>query len=119
MYLALQLLVDANRVFLRTHPDFPPLYEAGVRYLRDADRRTQQSPDSELWLTIPDAAHLGGADCKVLAAWRVAELQEAGENASCLLIPPKRGGRVWHVVVQRADGTVEDPSKLLGMQGDA
>lgn len=106
-------------MFLRTHPGFPGIYESGVRYLRDAENGTQSSPDSELWLTIPDAVSFGGADCKVLAAWRAAELQEAGEDASPMLVSPRPGGHVWHVVVMRGDGSVEDPSKILGMKGEA
>lgn len=119
LYLALTSLVMANRLYLETHPDCPGLYESGVRYLRDADKGTQESPDAELWLTIPDCIAYGGADCKVLAAWRVAELQEQGEAAVPLLIEPRPGGRTWHVVVRRGDGSIEDPSKLLGMNGDA
>lgn len=123
LYLALAMLVQADRLYIRASrargQEVPALYDSGVRYLRDAERGTQQSPDSELWLTIPDALSLGGADCKVLAAWRVAELQEDGEDAVPLLKPPRAGGRVWHVVVQREDGTIEDPSKLLGMKGEA
>lgn len=120
MRFALDVLVAANRLFLRRNPTFPELYKAGVRYLRDADAGTQASPDAELWLTAPDALELGGADCKVLAAWRAAELLErSGEQARTELVPPRPGGQVWHVVVRRADGRLEDPSKLLGMEGDA
>lgn len=119
LYLALGMLIAANRLYLRTHPDAPPLYESGVRYLRDAEQATQKSPDAELWLTIPDAIAYGGADCKVLAAWRVAELVEAGEDATPLVVPPRPGGHTWHVTVQRGDGSEEDPSKILGMEGAA
>lgn len=120
MRFALDVLVAANRLFLRRNPSFPALYRSGVRYLRDADRGTQDSPDAELWLTAPDALAYGGADCKVLAAWRAAELLEREhEQARPELVPPRPGGQVWHVVVRRADGRLEDPSKLLGMEGEA
>lgn len=113
---ALECVVALNRVYLRAHPDTPALYRAGVRYLRDADRGSQAVPDTELWLTIPDCIRSGGADCKVLSAWRVAELREQGEHARCLL---SNRGYLWHVRVTRSDGTIEDPSRLLGMEAAA
>jgi hypothetical protein len=114
---ALSCLVALDRLYLRTHPRTPRLYQAGVRYLRDADFGTQKTPASELWLTIPDCIAAGGADCKVLAAWRCAELVERdGEAAECVL---SRSGNLWHVRVKRGDGSIEDPSKILGMEGRA
>lgn len=111
---ALEALVGLNRVYLRTHPRAPSLYRAGVRYLRDADNGDQQLPDAELWLTIPDCLASGGADCKVLSAYRVAELRERGElDARCHVV--QVGPSSWHVIVKRADGTTEDPSRELGM----
>jgi len=119
LYIALAMLTSANRFFLRANPGFPSIYDSGVRYLRDAEHGSQASPDNELWLTIPDAVRYGGADCKVLAAWRAAELLEQGELAAPFLIEPPPGSRLWHVVVRREDGTLEDPSKILGMKGPA
>jgi hypothetical protein len=114
---ALECLVALDRVYLRTHPQCPGIYDAGIRYLRDADGASQETPPSELWLTVPDCIASGGADCKVLAAWRVAELRERhGEHARCVL---SRHGRLWHVRVARSDGTIEDPSRILGMGGEA
>jgi len=111
---ALEALVQLNRVYLRTHPAAPRIYEAGIRYLRDADLGNQDMPEAELWLTIPDCLASGGADCKVLAAYRVAELREQGEiGARCDVI--KTGPQSWHVAVVRASGRKEDPSIILGM----
>jgi hypothetical protein len=115
---ALECLVALNRIYLRTHPRTPHIYKAGVRYLRDADEGTQETPPAELWLTIPDCISAGGADCKVLSAWMVADLRERGGEAGarCVL---SRKGHLWHVRVQRANGTIEDPSRALGMGGEA
>ena len=112
---ALEALVSLNRVYLRTHPSAPRIYEAGIQYLRDADGKNQDMPEAELWLTIPDCLASGGADCKVLAAYRVAELREReGElGARCAVI--RTGPQSWHVAVIRADGRSEDPSIILGM----
>ena len=111
---ALEALVSLNRVYLRTHPGAPRIYEAGIQYLRDADNGNQDMPDAELWLTVPDCLASGGADCKVLAAYRVAELREQGElGARCTVI--RTGPQSWHVAVERGDGRAEDPSIILGM----
>lgn len=112
---ALEALAALDRVYLRSHPDTPELYEAGVRYLRDAEDRDQGRPRAELWLTVPDVLRVGGADCKCLAAWRVAELRELGEDARHHIV--RMGPHVWHIQVRRADGTIEDPSRELGMKG--
>jgi len=58
----------------------------------------------------------GWGDCDDLAPYRVAELQEAGEKAK-IRITWRRVGkrRTYHVLVRRADGRIEDPSRLLGM----
>lgn len=113
---ALEALTALDRVYLRSHPRTPELYASGVRYLRDADARDQGRPLSELWLTVPDVIQAGGADCKCLAAWRVSELRELGEDASPHVL--RVGPSLWHVQVRRGDGTIEDPSALLGMRGE-
>lgn len=112
---ALEALVSLDRVYLRSHPSTPALYQAGVRYLRDVDERDQGRPAAELWYTIPDVLRSGGADCKCLAAWRVSELREAGEAARVYVVHP--APRLWHIQVRRSDGSIEDPSAILGMRG--
>lgn len=107
-----EFLSAVNEDWLREHPEAPNLYDSGAWY--------ELQP--EHWLTIPWALRmlrLGvGLDCKVLSAWRVAELRvRYGEAARCgwtrYLTPDKL---VYHVWVLRADGHKEDPSVLLGMR---
>lgn len=110
---ACAVLVALNRLYLRSHPEEPGIYDSGVRYLRDVEHANQETPRAELWVTIPDAKRAGGGDCKVLGAWRVAELQEQGEAAHCHV---KRVSQTkWHIQVRREDGSIEDPSRELGM----
>ena len=106
----LDAVVGINRLFLRTHHVLP-LYQSRVRY-------QQEPPDGkpEEFATIPLILSRGWADCDDLAPWRVAELQEAGENATIRITWRRYGGRrLYHVLVRRGDGRIEDPSKLLGM----
>lgn len=105
----LQALVLENTEYLRENPSTPPLYKAGVKYLRE-------KPGSDNWQDIPRTLELRSGDCEDLAAWRTAELNAAGESAHCELIHfVEEGITFFHVVVRRADGTKEDPSNILGM----
>ena len=106
----------------------PPLYESGVRYREEA-------PGQEDWPDIPTILANGWGDCEDLVGYRAAELRDAGIDADPVLkwqfIPrelmiakgypkkhvPKRGVWLVHCLVRYPDGTIEDPSKLLGMGG--
>jgi hypothetical protein len=98
---------------------FPPLYEAGVEYQREPR-------GSEDWRTCERTMRLGVGDCEDLTGWRVAELRLAGERGARPFVRrarglgaggrgKRRGRRKWHVLVERADGSFEDPSRVLGM----
>lgn len=107
----------------------PPLYMSGVVYREEA-------PGHEDWLDAPAVLKQGYADCEDLAAWRAAELQVAGHDVEPVIkwqwidrdvmirqgYPaaklPQRGVWLVHCCVRWADGTIEDPSKILGMGGN-
>jgi hypothetical protein len=123
----------------------PPLYRAGMVYKRQAGcygpRDKNGNPTKVC--TVPGVVKDGDpvlfreqwrtayvaynempreADCKVLAPWRTAELQIAGERAIAFARirriydeEKKRWKNLAHILVQRGDGTIEDPSRLLGM----
>jgi hypothetical protein len=108
--LALEALVRADREHLEAHPDTPKLYASGVRYEREPLRRDN-------WQNIPRTLALRNGDCEDLVSWRVAELQAAGELTAHpdVLVYELPGEVDFHIVVRRADGSVEDPSRRLGM----
>jgi hypothetical protein len=102
---ALDALTAFNRGWLALHPSTSPLYQSGVRYRREWPR--------EEWLAIPLVKARGFGDCEDLAAWRAAELQErSGIPARAIPLKVRSG---WHIVVQTGPGTIEDPSRRLGM----
>lgn len=103
----LEGLVCANIELLDRSP-LPPLYRSGVRYKRER-------PGRERWQTCEQVFTNREGDCEDLAAWRVAELRRAGE-ASAVVIVTKTGPHLWHVRVMRANGNIEDPSAMLGME---
>ena len=107
----------------------PPLYASGVVYREEA-------PGREDWPDIPKVLGLGWGDCEDLAAWRAAELRVAGVECEPVIkwqwidretmiaqgYPaaklPGRGVWLVHCCVRFPDGSVEDPSKILGMGGN-
>jgi len=100
-----QAMVANNVGYLKAH-QAPLLYETGVRYRRDEQGTEMQ------WWDIPSILRAGYADCKGLAAWRVAELRHAGYSATPRVVTDN--GKVFHVQVLGPRG-IEDPSEILGM----
>lgn len=108
----LAALVAGNVHYLRTRR-LPALYGGSIVYRREA--RSDEGR-REWWATAPVVASRGFGDCEDLACYRAAELQLSGDAATVEVIKFRS---VWHIVVRRADGSIEDPSRLLGMTGDA
>lgn len=106
----LESLVMADQLFLFRH-HVPPLYQSGVRY------REEPEDGVEEFASIPVVLARGWGDCDDLAPWRVAELRNAGERAKIRIQWRRtRRGKLFHIVVRRADGSIEDPSARLGMR---
>lgn len=115
---ALEALAQLNEElledFARQHGREPrPLYAAGVRY-------QAEPPGQEDWDTCAQVYPRGHGDCEDLAGIRTAELRRAGETSARADTYRSRvrpdGSAVWHAVVVRGDGTLEDPSAILGMR---
>lgn len=102
----MQALVAIDEAYLEHHAA-PKLYASRVVY-----GRTQE------WEPIPAVLARGYADCKSLAAWRVAELRKEGKRADTVFRWRERanGIRDYHILVVTPNG-YEDPSKVLGMGG--
>ncbi len=96
--------------WLSRHPEAPDLYKSGVRYKREQVER---------WLAIPGVLREGVSDCEDLACWRAAELRvrhhlEAWPFWTKRVLP--NGQPLYHIRVRYPDGTIEDPSRILGMK---
>lgn len=106
---AMEGLVGAN-VEMMTHGRlggvaFPPLYASGIVYRREP-------PGQEDWQTADRLLENREGDCEDLAAYRTAELRRDGElGARARVVPTQRGK--FHAIVQREDGSMEDPSRNL------
>jgi len=92
----------------------PLPYDAGVRYQMEPDNGIEEFAD------IPTVWSRGWGDCDDLAPWVVAWRRFHGERAGLRITwrKTRSGRKVFHVLVRRADGSLEDPSKILGMKGE-
>ena len=109
---ALAALVALNVGYIQRGWPVPPLYSGAIRYALEG--RNSKGERRERWLCAPEVARIGFGDCEDLACYRAGELRASGEDsvASAVAIKTAIG---WHIIVQRGDGTTEDPSRRLGM----
>jgi hypothetical protein len=85
----------------------PSIYEIRPKY---------RSPKHEQWKDIFTIIQDGWGDCKDFVAWRLAELWAAGIQAQAESIIQRDGAIIlFHSRIRRADNSVEDPSRELGM----
>lgn len=124
----IKALLDAqvrnNLVYLSLHRGVPLLYSSGVRYKPEPVGQTFNGQPAEEFALIPVVLARKHGDCDDLAPFRVAELIHGGERAKIRVQWRARrnpdgssGRKYFHIVVRRANGTIEDPSALLGMNG--
>lgn len=62
-------------------------------------------------------AHRKHGDCDDWAPLHAATLRVTGEDPGARAIVRKSGEKRWHAIVQRSDGTIDDPSTGAGMPG--
>jgi hypothetical protein len=90
--------------------ELPPLYESGIVYRREPKGREWWESAADLLGVVQDRS----GDCEDLAAFRAAELRvHEDEYAIVRVVPTTRG--TFHAVVEREDGEIEDPSRILVM----
>ena len=114
----LESLVKCNLLYLREHPETPPLYESGVVYKPEFSL-ANPARGTEEWKDISAIRRDGNGDCEDLSGWRVAELRNEGFPAKGFLKWNRHpsGTMLYHVMVL-CGKTLEDPSRKLGMRGD-
>jgi hypothetical protein len=104
----------------------PTIYDAfragKLRYAREREwifvrSGVMRAVGREDWIDAVEALRIGKADCEDLACWRAAELRNLGMPARVVFSVRRRPkGRLFHIVVERGDGQLEDPSRALGMR---
>lgn len=103
---AIEGLVRVNERLYRENPTIPSVYQSGARY-RGRD-------PGEDWRNVVEIVRDRFGDCEDLAAARAGELRARGEQGARAEVI-RTGPQMTHARVVRADGTIEDPSRLLGM----
>jgi len=101
---AVESLVLQN-VELMKRRSYPPLYSSGIRY-----REEPQGQDD--WKTVDRTFADGVGDCEDVGGIRAAELRCMGDHAAKVKVLRIDESR-FHAVVQRGDGVMEDPSRIL------
>lgn len=82
----------------------PMLYASRIVY-------RNEPPGRDDWARVDEVIKQGWGDCEDLVGWRVAELRFHGEPARAIAVPTRTGK--WHALVERGNGTIEDPSRAL------
>lgn len=108
--------MTAWNVRQRQRGNLPTLYASGVRYEREIlCTHNGVTGICEEWWTVAELMKRGSGDCEDLSSALASEYILNGEQARARA---KRSSCGWHIQVHRADGTIEDPSAKLGMNGD-
>lgn len=109
--LAATVVVNLHQMAQRA---LPPLYASGVRYQRERCLVASVPETCERFLTAEQLLRERVGDCDDLAAYRCAELIHTGEDRRARAIAVKPGSG-YHAIVLRGDGSIDDPSVILGM----
>lgn len=93
----------------------PSLYSkrAGVQWRQEFCLAPGVRETCERFLSARKVLEERFGDCATVAPYRAAEHRLRGVRARAIVIPSPGVG--WHAVVKMPDGTIEDPSKVLGM----
>jgi hypothetical protein len=89
-----------------------------VPLFRDAVDRVRWKPEppgDECFDHAKVVLGRGWGDCDDLAPWHAASLRVTGEDPEAKAIVKRSGPQRWHAVVQRGDGSIDDPSREAGM----
>jgi hypothetical protein len=112
-----EALVRIDQLYLVLHPKVPLIYQSGVRY-----KNEPKGQPFEEFAPIPTLLQRGWGDCDDLAPWRAAELRTRYREHATIRVQWKRvrtrrgKEKLFHIVVRRANGAIEDPSRILGMR---
>lgn len=88
--------------------ELPALFESGIVYRREPKGREWWESSVDILGLVADRS----GDCEDLAAYRAAELRVfEDEPAFVRVVRTSRG--TFHAVVERGDGEIEDPSRIL------
>ena len=112
--------MQININWLRAFPGrFPEIYKSGVRYLPEMDNDETFKDIPTCLKPDPKYGNQRVCDCEDLSCWRAAELNVLHRIRAIPTFTHKivNGKYIYHVVVRYPNGIIEDPSRILGMDG--
>lgn len=74
-----------------------------------------EAPGEERFDHARTVLNRGHGDCDDLAPWRAASMRATGEDPGARAVMKQKSPTLWHCVVQKSDGQIEDPSIEAGM----
>jgi hypothetical protein len=89
-----------------------PSFERGLRY---GVKWRPEPPGDEHFDSADRVMRRKMGDCDDLAPWQAASLRHSGEDPGAEAVVRRSGPKRWHAVVQRSDGSIDDPSLRAGM----
>lgn len=89
-----------------------PTFERGLKH---GVKWKPEPPGAEHFDSADQVLRRKWGDCDDLAPWHAASLRHTGEDPEAKAIVRKSGPKRWHAVVQRSDGSIDDPSLRAGM----
>ena len=110
----LEALTYVNVLYLRANPSTPSLYEFSPLYIKKS-----RPYGLESWQDIQATLKKGAGDCKDFCAWRLAELriaepEKAEKNGFIFQLRGEEiNHKIFHVVIRKSSGQIEDPTNLL------
>lgn len=102
---AVEALITRPNERLMARGGYPPLYSTRVRY-------REEPAGADDWKTADRVLEDGIADCEDACGYRAAELRRAGDRYARVRVIRIDNLR-FHALVQRGDGQMEDPSRVL------
>ena len=119
LQLALATMTALNELYLQRHQGTPRLYDSGAVYATEPNEHDSVASSEERIASIPEVLRLGWGDCDDLACYLASE-RRVFDGIRCeprVVLESVRpdGSHFWHVVVVHPDGSIEDPSLVLGM----
>ncbi len=78
--------------------------------------RWKPEPPGDEHFDLPQTVlRRGWGDCDDLAPWHAASLRATAQDPQARAMVVPSGPHRWHAIVERGDGSIEDPSKAAGM----
>src|SRR5258707_4306630 len=89
-----------------------PTFEKGLHH---GIRWQPEPPGAEHFDHAATVMKRKWGDCDDLAPWHAASLRHTGADPDAMAVAKRSGPNRWHAVVQRSDGSIDDPSRRAGM----